>query len=84
MIKHVLLTIMILVPFYLFAQTPAKKQNKKRMDTTAKRTAVPKPEKYDPNASQWPKKDSLKTIEDRKDSLRTKSKSGKTKKRNGN
>ncbi|QPH40173.1 hypothetical protein [Pedobacter endophyticus] len=82
--KRLLLAIMFLAPFYLFAQTPSKKQNKKKMDTTAKRTAVPKPEKYDPNATQWPKKDSLKTIENRNDSLKRKSKSGRTKKRNGN
>jgi len=69
-------TILVFAGLTLFslaglAQVPTGTRQGKSSDTLLKRT-VPKANKYDPKATKWPKKDSLKTIEKRKDSIKRK------------
>jgi hypothetical protein len=54
----------------LFAQIPTGQVIRQKAGTTKKGKSIPKPEKYDADAHKWPKKDSLKNIEQRTDSMK--------------
>lgn len=61
---------LIVISFAAAAQVPTGTRQGKSSDTLLKK-AVPKADKYDPKATKWPKKDSLKKIETRKDSIKS-------------
>lgn len=58
------------ISFSTNAQVPTGTRQGKSSDTLLRRT-VPKADKYDPKATKWPKKDSLKRIETRRDSMKS-------------
>ena len=69
--KYFLILIVLTFPTYrLFAQVPTGQLLRQKAHTTEKGKSVPKRDKYDPKAHEWPKKDSLKRIEKRKSPVR--------------
>ena len=71
--KQVILifTLITSVHFTLLAQVPTGTRQRSTNDTLIKKP-VPKAGKYNPKATKWPKRDSLKAIDKRQDSLKRK------------